>query len=241
MTPSGKQAEVTFSVLCRYLKIIFSLCFLSRGAGTSPLQCQEGIGWNLAPLLSSPAHSSSLYIMYIALTSLKWCFILRTIYKRSRSLFLLKICLYRFFLEYVFYKNHTLIYISATYKNYSTVIYVHIYRYILSACPCCVLFPSQSKGIVAAAPRRFLSRHLVETTLLLIAEWGAESPSAGDTHPESAVLGRTSAHGCEVLLHAALPGTSLLAALCKTILLSSTDQARFKGKLLIQVCMKIKC
>lgn len=46
---------------------------------------------------------------------------------------------------------------TATYKNYSTVVYVHIYRYILSACPCCVLFPYQSKGIIAAAPRRFLS------------------------------------------------------------------------------------
>uniref|UniRef100_A0A803V872 Ras-related protein Rab-35 n=1 Tax=Ficedula albicollis TaxID=59894 RepID=A0A803V872_FICAL len=29
-----------------------------RGAGTLPLQCQEGVGWNLAPL-SSPAHSSA--------------------------------------------------------------------------------------------------------------------------------------------------------------------------------------
>lgn len=69
---------------------------------------------------------------------------------------------------------------TATYKNYSTVVYVHIYRYILSACPCCVLFPSQSKGIIAAAPRHFLPWLFGSTILLFIAEWGVESlPDGG--------------------------------------------------------------
>lgn len=79
--------------------------------------------------------------------------------------------------------------------------------------------------MVTAAPRRFLSWLLVTTILLFIAEWGVQRLPAAEAYQEFSILSRTSAYSYEVLVHAALPLTSLLAALCKIILLSLIDLA----------------
>lgn len=57
----------------------------------------------------------------------------------------LKICLYIFIC--VYYKIHTCIYTVATYKI-TALWYVHIFKYILSAQPCCA-FPIEGRDLVS--------------------------------------------------------------------------------------------
>lgn len=64
---------------------------------------------------------------------------------------------------------------------------------------------------------------LVKIILLLVAEWGVESLPDVEAYLEFTILSRTSAHSYGVLVHAALPVTSLLASLCKIILLLLID------------------